>query len=625
MNWQIVEKLINSRSFTYHDDYLDNSELLMKNEFVFQHVYNMEPSPEKYQLTDWQVSPNGDPEWLFVLKRQEYLQDLIYSYLETRNVKYLEKVKYYIFNWIENNYDNLDAKYTTWRTIDTGIRLLNWASAVDILKKNHLLSEDELQTLKAVVNDQVQYLKDNYIDKYDLSNWGVLITTGVLTFDAVNRNVVKPELIDWTMQRFVTEMQVQVDDEGMHWEQSPLYFIEVFRSALCVFGSYKEARLNLDGQIEQILSRMLNAFEYQMLPDGKLLQQGDTDAVPTRDLFNSAWNMLHEEDLNGKIDFLTSMFYYHQDAEVKERHVEGRLDAFVSGNFFNKKNNDYLHVFNGNLGSGHGHASNGQIDLMLNGDQLLIDPGRYTYVDSEIRRSLKSGVSHNVVLVDGQYPIVPKDSWKFKSVAIPVGNEVKHVDGMDAYKLITLNSDGDLYRTRYVTWLAERSTLVVIDVVRNGGKHIASSNWVFDQKVNVDIKSAHEAVLNTAHDKYQLFTSEESAIGVYQQDYSPRYNEKSITSKIKIEQPFEDYYINFTVIGKADDVQHLNITQAGSEGVVVAPENGYAFRLSYGAEKLDFVLQHLNTFTGHKLYYVDGVPTYGELSVISKTDARRLF
>ena len=91
MNWTLIQSLSKNNVFAHHEDYLKNAEYLLADEFLFQNVYNMEPSPQKYKLIDWQTSPNGDPEWLFVLKRQEYLQDLVYAYLVTDKIKYLKK------------------------------------------------------------------------------------------------------------------------------------------------------------------------------------------------------------------------------------------------------------------------------------------------------------------------------------------------------------------------------------------------------------------------------------------------------------------------------------------------------------------------------------------------------
>lgn len=624
MNWTLIQSLSKNNVFAHHEDYLKNAEYLLADEFLFQNVYNMEPSPQKYKLIDWQTSPNGDPEWLFVLKRQEYLQDLVYAYLVTDKIKYLKKAKYYIFAWIKNNYDITSVRYSTWRTIDTGIRLLNWAPTVDLLKKQHLLTAKELKKLGEVVNEQAQYLENHYIEKYDLSNWGVLITTGILTFDAINLRMINEEKVDWAKSKFTIQMRVQVDSEGMHWEQSPLYFVEVFRSALCVYGAYQSARIPLKSEIKKILVKMLQAFEYQILPDGKLLQQGDTDTIPVRDLFNSAWNILKNKNIGKKFDFLTSMFDFHLKATQKSLEARPFFDGFISGNFVNKESKNYLHLFNGNLGSGHGHAANGHVDVTIGGENLLIDPGRYTYVNSSVRRLLKSGSAHNVLLVDDKYPIVPKDSWKFKEVAIPIGNEVRHLKNIDAYKMVTLNAKNEIYRTRYVVWLKDQETMVIIDALRAYGKHRATSNWILGEQINPKQIDSNRVALDGQKSSYNFFTTAGNVLQIDEQVFSPRYNEKKSTTKLSASRDFKDYYINFTVIGKVKNVQKLTVKQAGTEQKVPA-ERGYAFKISDETNEITFVLQHLNTFVGNKLYYVDEIPTYGELNLIIERKSFRVF
>ncbi|WP_305068980.1 heparinase II/III domain-containing protein [Lacticaseibacillus saniviri] len=96
----------------------------------------------------------------------------------------------------------------------------------------------------------------------------------------------------------------------------------------------------------------------------------------------------------------------------KSEHLSTSLLAFGSGNAFWRSswqtNADYLHIYNGNLGSGHGHAALGHIDLVIDGQDVLVDLGRYTYVDGTERRYLKSPSAHNVMTVDHQAFSRPK-------------------------------------------------------------------------------------------------------------------------------------------------------------------------------------------------------------------------
>lgn len=52
------------------------------------------------------------------------------------------------------------------------------------------------------------------------------------------------------------------------------------------------------------------------------------------------------------------------------------------------RNADYLHFKCGSLGGGHGHFDKLHVDLSIAGEDVLIDSGRYTYVDGSLRSSL---------------------------------------------------------------------------------------------------------------------------------------------------------------------------------------------------------------------------------------------
>lgn len=629
MQWNLIEKKIKSAKFSYHKDYLENADRIIKNEFVFQHVYNMEPTPELYKLTSWHKSPNDDPEWLFVLKRQEYLQDLNYAYLATQEEKYLLKSKELIFSWIENNYSSEEYRYSSWRTIDTGIRLLNWATSYSLLMKYSLLSESEQNFLKEVVNNQAQYLKDNYIEKYDLSNWGILITTGVLVFDAVNQSIINQELVDWSLKKFQLELTVQVDNEGMHWEQSPLYFVEVFRSSLCVYAAYQDNKISIPDAIEKKLKLMVKALIFQVLPNGNLLQQGDTDSVPVGDLISTANLILNGIDDGEKKDFLP-LELYTPSSITKQMTLDDNnyyFDAQISGNYFinDKQNSNYLHVFNGNLGSGHGHASDGHVDLSIEGENILVDPGRFTYVNSKARRNLKSARSHNVILLDDKYPIKVKDSWKFSGVSTPLSSQTVHSDNYDAYKIVYSNPENDFYIERYVVWIKNKETVVIIDVANSPGVHTLQNNWIIGSDISINNKNDEYQLISEKGKTFKFFTEKKNEITISNQDYSPRYNEKKIVQKIEGKRNFEDIDISYSVFGKKDIVVVNNpVVRQADSSENVKPEFCKAIELQYEKDSLIISLQHLNTYIGNKLYYVNNIPVYGELSVIDES-TRRLF
>lgn len=71
----------------------------------------------------------------------------------------------------------------------------------------------------------------------------------------------------------------------------------------------------------------------------------------------------------------------------------------------------------GSMGSGHGHADTLHVSLNADGEDILVDAGRYTYVDSPLRLSLKSPAGHNVTLLDGQPFTECTATWEYDRIA----------------------------------------------------------------------------------------------------------------------------------------------------------------------------------------------------------------
>ena len=616
-----LKSLVHEGRISYAKDYLQNAKLVLNNQFRFQHAYDMEPSPEIYQLNSWLKSPNGDPEWLYVLKRQEYLQDLLYSYLQTNEVKYLFEIKTLIFEWLKNNDMQDSIRYKTWRTIDTGIRLLNWSKPLSYLISKEIINLEEITQINDSVKRQAKYLRDNYIEKYDLSNWGVLITTGILTFSAEHPDVISSQIADWALKKLIQELKLQIDETGLQWEQSPLYFIEVFRSSLSVVASFKANGEPVPQDIIVVLKRMLQVCDYLVKPNGQLLQQGDTDSIKIDDLIATAKYLLDGQYYpDAYYDFLLISLADNAEVDFASQDLTTKkyYDSVISGNFFFKDTSkkDYWHIYNGNLGSGHGHAASGHIDLVINNEDIFLDPGRYTYVNSHERRNLKSGYSHNVVLVDNSFPTVPLNSWKFSTVVSNQRNEVQHFKKFDCVKCSYIDKKAKYIVTRYYIWIKAHEIMVVVDVVENTGKHLQSDNWIFSPMCKMKEITRSQIKISTEKNEYYLFHSLKK-VEFEKQIISDRYNQLQDTFKLIISDKFENNNVSYTVIGKKDvieNVEHVNSVRNGKVDTSDIHNYGLVISLK-GKKKITVDIQHQNTIKGNKLYFINNLPFYGNIGV----------
>ena len=82
------------------------------------------------------------------------------------------------------------------------------------------------------------------------------------------------------------------------------------------------------------------------------------------------------------------------------------------------------------MGSGHGHGDQLHVDYFSHGEDILVDAGRYTYVDNDIRKRLKEPAAHNTVCIDGKKFCECVDSWGYSRMALPWKGEYCFLPGM---------------------------------------------------------------------------------------------------------------------------------------------------------------------------------------------------
>lgn len=609
-----------------------NAQRLMHNKFQFNRQFDMEPTSQIYQMPTitWQTAPNGDPEWLYMLKRQEYLYDLLDAYYLTDKREYLQKCRLLIFDWIEHNLSDS----TTWRTLDTGIRLLNWTGIVAALSKAQVIDEHDQREIENAVNIQAKYLKQHYLEKYQTSNWGILITSGILVWNAYYPQVIDSEVVTWAQTTYLTELTLQVANDGSNWEQSPLYFIEIWRASLAVMAAYQSQQLQLPAEIRSKVLAMHHYAPHFIRPNGASLLQGDSDRMRIDDLYALSAGFCQQPWVEDTI------FKYRLDPVILElaqqlpqvKMTKGpmatKYDSYISGNFFYRSNwtpkADYYHVYNGNLGSGHGHAALGHIDLTLGGQDILVDSGRYTYVDSTERRFLKSAAAHNVIVIDGKPFSLPRDSWKYEFVSTPVANHCRHDDRFEVVSMVYCDQNRPVPVTvnRWLIWDRQLRVFVIFDGLLTTGQHHVSRYWHLSPELTVKKTATNQQQLLLAGKPIAQMAFSEQSVNKSQSLYSERYNQRQTAPYLMTESEFDGNTVLTTVI--TDNLQikirPTSIQQSGQseQSVTAAHATGITVTDSQHEQQVSYLRQLLNTFVGNKMYYAEGQPFYGNLCVMTK-------
>ncbi len=420
---------------------LFDADKILENIFVFTDKWEMERSTEeiKFEKIDWQYKPHDDPEWTFAFNRHSFLLKLAKAYVLSGDEKYAEHYLKLILDFIENSPLNDENRKTSWRGIEVGLRAENWLKSLLLIKESKALTDENLQKIENTLKIHAEELCVCHDDFKRLSNWGVLQDFGLFLLGIYFNNT---DYVNLTLERLNDNINLQILKDGVHWEQSPLYHCEVFHCLLSVVQVAQRCEINLPIGFSDSVKNMAHALTALSKPDGHIIMQSDSDDIDARDLIANAAVIFNEEIFKFYSDnhnFCENLWDMGVEAGQKFFSLSAKnikpesLALQYSGNYFlraanNQKKGDsrkenYLHFHCGSLGSGHGHADLLHIDLFAYGEDILIDSGRYTYVDNEIRLKLKSPAAHNTITVNNKDFSICENSWGYSKQATNLKGE----------------------------------------------------------------------------------------------------------------------------------------------------------------------------------------------------------
>lgn len=410
-----------------------------ENKFLFDLPWDMERTVELVDFKkeiNWFYMPGDDPEYIYQLNRHRYWVCLGQAYQITGDEKYADAFAAQLTDWVEKSPLTDANKPLTWRTIETGLRAENWIKAMGYMAESPAVTEEVFDTFMKSLIVHGEYLYGHDVPFSVKSNWGVLENNGLYAIGKMLTGCADAqwqkrgqEFAALALKRLERQIITQVQDDGVHWEQSPMYHNEVLK---CYMETLRVAALYGDQVPETITSRvkkMVYADRMWQCPNGCQPAGGDSDVTDLRDILSVGALQFHDPVLKSggcKVLDYEGIWDYGMEANARYETMESELpeDTFTwmkeSGNFYLRsgweRDADYLHVRCGSLGGGHGHCDKLHFDLMINGEDVFVDPGRFTYVDSEDRARLKSARGHNVLTVDGEEYTQYLGSWSVKGL-----------------------------------------------------------------------------------------------------------------------------------------------------------------------------------------------------------------
>lgn len=402
--------------------------------FLFDARWDMERTYEPVSFggqIDWLYQPQDDPEWCYQMNRHRYWISLGQAYAMTGKEQYALAFAAQLRDWVARVARQESKNAAAWRAIEAGLRLEYWLKAFCYFENSSILTDEFCGLFEAAVIDHAEFLMEANSSFQLVSNWGVLqnhglFLAGVMLPESPRTRQYREE----ALRRLAEEISIQVYDDGVHWEQSPMYHNEVLHDFLDVKLLADRNGITLPKPIPQKLQAMCYATLYHTKPDHTELTMGDSDSIDTRDLLTVAAALFRDPVLKHGAyalpDFDSAWELGVQAVEAYQR-MEARqpqetaIALSSAGNYSLRsgwgEQDSLFHFHCGPIGGGHAHADQLHVDLFANGEDILVDAGRYTYVDKPERYEFKRADAHNTITVDDQDFLVSIDAWSYAKLS----------------------------------------------------------------------------------------------------------------------------------------------------------------------------------------------------------------
>ncbi|NRE26649.1 heparinase [Enterococcus faecalis] len=604
----------------------ERTSYLLKDQIIYNDAMDMEACSIPYSLKEyaWNRYPDDDPEWLFMLSRQSFLVDLAQAYALTKKERYLQKWHSLLIDFINDEGEPNSTNRDVWRPLDVGIRVTNWMKSLTYIP----IADFRLLGIDDVLNNalliHLDYLERSYIDKYRLSNWGVLAIGGMAAIDLFLPELVTSKQRDLIWSRLAEQLDLQFYSDGIHWEQSPLYQHEVLMTFvyLLQISEYLEVQLPLDLRMK--LKTPIFSTHYLADNQDILNPINDSDHVNFHYVYDiyRKLGFIFEPSMTANMARLwTGDLYEERIWETMKPKELFRGES--SGLMAYKAEDIYFTLFNGLHGSAHGHASTGGFTLQLQGDDLFSDSGRYSYVNKSERLQLKECASHNTMFIAENPHTLVSDTWGYDKLPTPLFQQIKELSVgffAECGWLDKADQNPMIFERSFI-YLKSINSVVIIDSFAGQKETEITSTYNLAPSINCQ-KEAHRFALTTNKHKYTLLFAggqTQQSVAKGSEIYNQLNEHPRLSNKFCYKTGKE---IQATVISPLEDIQitPIKVSQTG-ENEQFCQAKG--FRIIAGSEKFDLIVMREDIVKGNKLLVSEyGQFFYGRLVLIDQKEAK---
>lgn len=483
-----------------------------RNYFLFDLKWDMERTWEPVEFpdgeVDWGYQPGDDPEFIYQFNRHRFFICLGQAYWLTGDEKYARHFVRLLTSWLTKVKRTPETEKTTWRILECGIRGEFWVKAIRYFKDSPALTDEVVDAFYECLKEHAEFIIQMHSPYRYMSNWGVMENHGLFIIGiAMPEEELRRRYTSIALKNLEVQARMQVMGDGVQWEQSPMYHNEVFHCFEDILILASRNDIEVPESIQRAVHRMAYANLAWKKPDHHQFLMGDSDDTDIRDYISVAAFLFKDPVLKyggfEKLDFESVWELGIECARLYEK-METQEPDFTSialsdsGNYYLRESwredGNLLHFHCGTVGAGHGHSDKLHVDLVLGGEDVLTDAGRYNYVAGPKRFEFKDPTAHNTLTVDGKFFIVCKDSWECSKLSQPVKQGFRFDE---AYEFVQgghlgyLDQENGVFVNRKIVHI-KPDLYIIMDEMYTGDDHTYEQYWHFGETGKVELSECRE-------------------------------------------------------------------------------------------------------------------------------------
>lgn len=614
-----------------------------RNYFLFDLEHDLERTwepvifPEDAPI-DWEYRPGNDPEFTFQFNRHRFLICLGQAYWLTGNSAYETHFFRLLMDFIDHIRRTPKTEQTTWRILEAGIRGENWVKALRYFKDSPIMTDERAEKIWKCLREHGEYIIEMDSPYRYISNWGVMENHGLFE---IGIQMPDPEtrerFTSIALERLAREARMQIFDDGVQWEQSPMYHNEVFHCFEDVLLLAGRNGIKAPDELWEAMRKMACANLAWIRPDHRQIIMGDSDDMDLRDYMSIAAYLLKDPVLKSggfsELDF-ESLWDIGVKGAREYALLESRRPDFISaalndsGNYYIRssweEDADLLHFHCGTMGAGHGHSDKLHVDLILAGEDVLTDSGRYTYVVDRGRFEFKNPDAHNTVIVDGEFFTQCKDAWECSKLTQPVKQLFKEKDG---YAFIQGGNLGYMHKgvfvNRQIVSLGD-GLYVIADELYGAGDHEMEQYWNFSERGRAAYENGRAVFTGERVKAELLFVSPGCQAVLGEGKISRHYNRYETRTRLGVKRAGKGFQSMITVIGggKKEEERRIRASlipvRSALKGITYPASMAEAVKVETAKQEYVVILCHQEVNSPTDLTEADGCMGYGNVIVFDK-------